>query len=227
MELLQRLTPARGPLPPQRWGFLPTEPFWRLAALTPPISVVFWLGAFAFCGGLVSLGLPWWQTGLGCLVFTVGWAGLVERWSREYFVRLRARAPRSPEGQLREAQSELVPAPEPQRGLPLVATSEFWDYAFERLFGRGKTIAYVAFNVVFFMAAFYPSWLVVLGSLSVLVAISFALGWWQRRLLRAQLEADHANRTLMEGSSSRAIGAGETDHEEPSHRPAPSAAPHS
>jgi membrane protein implicated in regulation of membrane protease activity len=197
---MQRLTPARGPLPPQRWGFLPTEQFWRLAALTPPISVVFWLGAFAICNGLLSIGLPWWQNGLGCLVFTALWAGLVERWSRGYLVRRRARALSEPEGQRHEARSDLVPTQEPQRGLPVVATSEFWDYAFERLFGRGKTVAYVVFSALFFMAAFYPSWLVVLGSISVVVAISLGLGWWQRRLLRSQLEGDQTGPELVEES---------------------------
>src|SRR5690606_34146416 len=84
MDLRQRWTPSRGPLPPQRWGILPTEEFWSLAALTP-ISFVFWLAALFFYDWLVSFGLPWWQNGLGCMVFAAVWAGLMERWSRKFF----------------------------------------------------------------------------------------------------------------------------------------------
>lgn len=188
MELRQQLTSSRGPLPPQRWGFLPTEQFWNLAALTP-ISFVFWIGAAFFYDWLVSFGWPWWQNALGCMVFAAAWAGLVERWSRKYFIHRRLRALRSPEGQLGEARGELVPSSKLQRGLPIFATAEFWDYAFERWFGRAKVVASMLFEFVFFMAAFYPSWQVFFGSFFLLIVMSLGLGWWQRRLIRSQLEA--------------------------------------
>lgn len=207
MDLRHRLTPSRGPLPPQRWGFLPTEQFWSLAALTP-ISFAFWIGAIIFYDWLVSFGWVWWQNGLGFLVFTATWAGLVERWSRKYLKRRRRSALRSPDGQLGEAQGALVPVRKPQRGVPVVATAEFWDYAFERLFGRGKIVVYIVFHFMFFMAAFYPSWQVLLGSFSVLLALSFGLGWWQRRLIRSQLEGAQAGPTLA-GSSRPSLQPGD------------------
>ncbi|MDC0669334.1 hypothetical protein [Nannocystis radixulma] len=207
VDLLQRLTPSRGPLPPQRWGFLPTEQFWRLAARTP-IFFGLWFIAGFFYDWLCSFGLPWWQNGLGCLVFTAVWAGLVERWSRQYFIRRRMRALSSPECPFEEAPSELVPAQEPQRGLPIVATSEFWDYAYEKLFGRGKTVAYVVFNAMFFMVAFFPSWQVLVGSFLVMVAMSLGLGWWQRRLIRSQFEGAQAGPVLA-GSSMPGLQSGD------------------
>ena len=193
-ELQQRLTPSRRPLPAQRWGFLPTRPFWNLAALTP-VSFVFWFSAVVFYDWLRTLGLPWWQNGLGCLVFMVVWAGLVERWSRRYFVRRHRCVLRSSEVP-REAPGSLAPTSEPQRKPPIVATSEFWDYAFARWFGRAKGIAEMLFEFVFFMSAFYPSWRVVLGFLLLVVAISLGLGCWQRRLIRAQLEGVRAGPAL-------------------------------
>jgi hypothetical protein len=198
-DLLQRLTPSRGPLPPQRWGFLPTEQFWSLAALTP-LSFVFWIVAFCFHDWIRSLGWVWWLNGLGCMVFVAVWAGFVERWSRRYLVRRRMRALSSPTGLLGEARSELVSVQEGPRGLPVVASSEFWDYAFERGFGRGKTVAYAVLSGMFFMAAFYPSWQVVVGSCLVMVAISLGLGCWQRRLIRAQLEGVRAGPALAQGA---------------------------
>lgn len=188
MDLRQQITPSRGPLPPQRWGFLPTEQFWSLASLTP-ISFIFWLGAVVFFDWLVSFGWMWWQNALGCMVFIAAWAGLVERWSRKYLMRQRLRALRAPEGRLGEAQGELVASREVQRGLPVFATAEFWDYAFKRWFGRARGAASMLFELAFFMAAFYPSWRVFFGSLSLLIGISLGLGWWQRRLIRSQLEA--------------------------------------
>ncbi|MCY1060261.1 hypothetical protein [Nannocystis sp. SCPEA4] len=152
--------------------------------------------------------MPWWQNGLGCLVFTAVWAGLVERWSRQYFIRRRMRALGSPEDPFEEAPSELVPVQEPQRGLPIVATSEFWDYAFEKLFGGGKTVAYVILNAMFFMVAFFPSWQVLVGSFLVMVAISLGLGCWQRRLIRSQLEGAQAGSVLV-GSSIPSLQSGD------------------
>jgi hypothetical protein len=120
----------------------------------------------------------------------------------------RMRALSSPENPFDEAPSELIPAQEPQRGLPIVATSEFWDYAFEKLFGRGKNLAYVVLNAMFFMVAFYPSWQVLVGSFLVMVAISLGLGWWQRRLIRSQLEGVQAGPSLA-GSSIPSLQSGD------------------
>lgn len=55
------------------------------------------------------------------------------------------------------------------------------------VFGRGKSVAYVVLDAMFFMVAFYPSRQVLVGSFLVMVAISLSLGWWQRPLIRSQL----------------------------------------
>lgn len=201
---LQPQTPSRRPLPAQRWGFLPTRPFWNLAALTP-VSFVVWFPAVFFYDWLRALGLPWWQNGLGCLVFMAVWAGLVERWSRRYFVRRYRCVLRSSEVPS-EAPGSLDPASEPQRKLPIVATAEFWNYAFARLFGWAKGIAQILFEFVFFMSAFYPSWRVVLGFFLLVVAISLGLGCWQRRLLRSHLEGAEAGRALAGGAMAAESG---------------------
>lgn len=80
-----------------------------------------------------------------------------------------------------------------------VPTHAFWDYAFARWFGRAKGIASMLFQFIFFMVAFYPSLAVFVGSFSLLVAISLGLGWWQRRLLRAQLGAGQADAAALTG----------------------------
>ena len=73
--------------------------------------------------------------------------------------------------------------------MPVVATREFWHYAFARLFGRARGVAFKLYEFVFFMAFFYPSVLVWVGTFSLLVVTSLSLGAWQRRLLRRELEA--------------------------------------
>lgn len=200
----QQIAPSPGPLPPQRWGFLPTEQFWDLASFTP-ISFIFWFGAAFFCDWVFPLGWPWWQNGLVFMVFTAVWAGLVERWSRKYLVRRQLRALTAPGGDLGDLSGELVPASEPQR-LPVFATSEFWDYAFERWFGRAKVVASMLFEFVFFMAAFYPSWPVFVGSLVLLIAMSLCLGWWQRRVIRGQLAAGAEENPALSGDVWRGQG---------------------
>lgn len=188
MALRQQLAPSRGPLPPQRWGFLPTEQFWNLAQFTP-ITFAFWIPAFIFHDCLVYFGgLPWWQDGLACMAFAALWAGMVERWSRQYLARRRLRA--LTKGGLEDAREALVPSPVEPRKLPVFATHEFWDYAFARLFGRARGVAFTLFEFMFFMAFFYPSAVVLVGAFSLLVGISLGLGAWQRRLLRRELEAD-------------------------------------
>lgn len=188
VDAQQQIAPSRGPLPAQRWGLLPTEQFWALASFTP-ISLIFWIGAAFFYEGLLSLGWAWWQNGLGCLVFTAVWAGLVERWSRKYLVRRHLRALQAPDGPLDEAWGELIPSPAPPRTPRIFATVDFWDYAFERWFGRAKGVASMLFEFVFFMAVFYPSWQVFVGSFALLVGMSLGLRWWQRHLLKQELEA--------------------------------------
>ncbi|WP_434418166.1 hypothetical protein [Nannocystis pusilla] len=165
---------------------MPTEQFWHLAWFTP-IMVAFWIPAFIFHDCLVLLGGSWWQNGLACMAFAILWTGLVERWSRGYLARRRMRA--LTEGELDDAQEAPVPSPAQSQKLPVFATDEFWDYAFSRLFGRASGVATALFQFIFFMACFYPSGFVLVGTFSLLVVISLCLGVWQRRLLRRELAA--------------------------------------
>jgi len=203
MELRQQIAPSRGPLPPQRWGFLPTGQFWNLAWFTP-ITFAFWIPGFIVHDWLVFLGWSWWQRGLALMAFATLWAGLVERWSRNYLVRRRMRARTA--GELDDAQEALVPSPvEPQK-LPVFATHEFWDYAFARLFGRARGVAFRLFDFMFFMAFLYPSALALVGAFSLLVALSLSLGAWQRRLQRRELEAGAQPRPALAGSARSTSG---------------------
>lgn len=191
LELQQQLAPSREPLPPQRWGFLPTEQFWNLASFTP-IAVVFWLPVGFFYEWILTLGWPWWQNGLSVMVFATVWSGVVERGSRKYLARRRLRA--LTEGTLGEAQlvpssAELVSSSAQPQKMPIVATREFWHYAFARLFGRARGVAFKLYEFVIFMAFFYPSALVWFGAFSLLLITSLSLGAWQRRVLRRELEA--------------------------------------
>jgi hypothetical protein len=121
MELRQQLAPSREPLPPQRWGFLPTEQFWHLAWFTP-ITFAFWIPAFIFHDCLVLLGGSWWQNGLACMAFAILWTGLVERWSRGYLARRHMRA--LTEGELDDAQEAPVLSPALPQKLPVFPTRE-------------------------------------------------------------------------------------------------------
>ncbi|PCC69455.1 hypothetical protein SAMN02745121_08942 [Nannocystis exedens] len=172
---------------------MPTEQFWNLASFTP-IAFVFWLPLGFFYEWILTLGWPWWHNGLAFMVLATVWSGLVERGSRKYLARRRLRA--LTEGTLDEVQlvsssAELVPSSAelvPQK-MPVVATRGFWHYAFARLFGRARGVAFKLYEFVIFMAFFYPSALVWVGTFSLLVVTSLSLGAWQRRLLRRELEA--------------------------------------
>jgi hypothetical protein len=191
LDLQQQLAPSRESLPPQRWGFLPTEQFWSLASFTP-IVLVFWLPVGFFYEWLLTLGWPWWQNGLAVMLLATVWSGLVERGSRRHLARrrLRARTEGTPgEAQLVPSSAELDPSAVQPQKLPIVATREFWHYAFARLFGRARGIAFKLYEFTIFMAFFYPSVLVWFGAFSLLVVTSFSLGAWQRRLLRQELES--------------------------------------
>ncbi|WP_434426402.1 hypothetical protein [Nannocystis pusilla] len=172
-----------------------------------PIAIVFWAGAAVFltCSNLFAL--VWWQQALGFLAFFAVWGGLVERWSRSYFARRRmlllaghpaalaaapAKAdasPPSPRVLLDDSPRELVPLQKQQSEPPIVATAEFWDYAFGRLFGRAAPVAHVVFDVACVLALFYPTWTPTLVVVLVAIVISLWFGLWQRRLL-LQLKAD-------------------------------------
>lgn len=204
----RQITPSYQPLPPQRWGFLATNQFWVHASLTP-ISIIFWAGAAVFftCTDFFNV-LVWWQQALGFLAFCAVWGGLVERYSRRYFARRRMRLradqqtglPRGVDAATAGAQAsalssqegpgessrDLVTTQRPQPDLPIVATAEFWDYAYERLFGRAADVVRVASDVAFALAIWYPGWKLKLLSFLVLLVASLSLGSWQRRRILSQ-----------------------------------------
>ncbi|WP_434418840.1 hypothetical protein [Nannocystis pusilla] len=193
------------PLPPQRWGVLPTNRFWYHASLTP-ISLVFWAGAAVLFTCFDLFALVWWQQSLGWMVFWWVWGGLVERYTRKYLVRRRMRALAGPRTDLSEGLGNAAleaPAGDPmpvveRPGLPppapvpprtpeskwaLVQEVESWDLAYERLFGRGAGVAQFAFNLAFGLAIFHPSWFVKLLGLLALLTAARGVGAWERRSL--------------------------------------------
>jgi hypothetical protein len=216
------------PLPPQRWGFLPTNEFWQHAAFTP-ISIIFWAG-WAIVFGIFDLfALAWWQQALVWMVFWWVWAGLVERYTRSFLVRRRVRALAGPrtdslEDMTVEASAGgLTPPPEPSGSssapapsrtpgsrLAFVQRVESWDLAYERLFGRGAGIAQFAFSLAFGLAIFHPSWFVKLLGILAFVAAARGVGSWERRqAMAAGVEmprvAQDASRADSAGRSPRAL----------------------
>ncbi|MBZ5713693.1 hypothetical protein [Nannocystis pusilla] len=219
------LSPLDKPLPPQPWGFLATNNFWSRALLTP-IAIIFWAGAAVFFTCSNFFALVWWQQALGLMVFFSVWGGLVERWSRKYLARRRTllfaghsaaldaapaearAAPRGPRDLLDEAPRELVPSREARSEWPIVPTAEFWDYAFERLFGRAAGVANLAFDLAVILALSYPTWTPTIVVTLVMVVLSIWFGVWQRRLL-LQFEAGaRPGLALAESSGSRGVPEG-------------------
>lgn len=218
----QRIAPYR-PLPPQRWGFLPTNQFWAHAWLTP-IAIIFWAGAAVFFTFFDLFALVWWQQSLGFLVFYGVWGGLVERYTRRYLARRQVRAlPRpgtDPLAGLEDATVEApaggpsrlpeppgpssrapVPVREPRPELSFVATAETWDLAYEKLFGRGADVAQLAVNIVLGLAIFYPSWVVKMLAFLAMLAASLGLGLWQRRRATAGAEVPREALEVGEGAA--------------------------
>lgn len=207
------LTPLDKPLPPQRWGFLATDQFWARALLTP-IAIPFWAGAAVFFVYSNIFALAWWQQALGFLAFYAVWGGLVERWYRRALARRRmllhaehrpaldvAMAPALPGDSSHEPVSPPALRPE----LPIVATAEFWDYAFERLFGRAAQVARVVFDIAFVLAIFHPTWTPMIVAILAAIVLSLCLGLWQRRLLRSQLRTDTRASPALAESSGREV----------------------
>lgn len=75
---------ARKPLPPQRWGFLPTNEFWNRVARNPLALAVNGVGGIIYLWVLLFCWLPltWWQQGIAAVIFFELWMGLFERWVR-------------------------------------------------------------------------------------------------------------------------------------------------
>src|SRR5687768_4569312 len=74
------------PLPPQPWGWLPTDQFWARALLTP-IAVIYLLAYVFYFSFAMAWGLPWWQNALAVGIIHQLWGGLVERLTRKWLAR--------------------------------------------------------------------------------------------------------------------------------------------
>lgn len=207
----QEIAPYR-PLPPQRWGFLPTNEFWHHAALTP-ISLIFWAGWAVFFGFFDFFALAWWQRPLVWMIFWWVWAGLVERCVRRYLARQQSRALVSPQTEPAMGREEAsVAAPAEERalvrpGLPLRARLglgqrvESLDLAFAQVFGRGAGAAQLAFTLAFGLAIFYPSWWVKLLGVLAFVGVGLWVGAWERRQALAPGEERPADRRMRSGAN--------------------------
>lgn len=85
--------PLKAPLPPQRFGFLPTQEFWELAFYTPlgALSGMGYLCLVAAIGYL--LGIPigsfaWWHHVLFAFTLSEVWSGIFELGCRRVLRRL-------------------------------------------------------------------------------------------------------------------------------------------
>ena len=91
--------PLKGPLPPQRLGFLPTREFWELAMYTPLLSLscvgyICLISALAHLVGVSVTAFTWWHHVLLACVLSEVWSGIFELGCRRVLRRLsRARLP--------------------------------------------------------------------------------------------------------------------------------------
>ncbi|WP_143825510.1 hypothetical protein [Nannocystis exedens] len=138
------------PLPPQPWGWLPTDQFWARALLTP-IALIFWLPFFAFIFPLtLHFNVAWWQPALGFYLYHQLWGGLVERLARK---RLVQRHRRMLVADAESSSTEKVPAPASR----LSGLDDYEDFM-TRLLGRYNRLVHHVVNLAFLVFIFYPSW---------------------------------------------------------------------
>lgn len=91
----EQLVPLKAPLPPQRFGFLPTQEFWELAIYTPIFALsgmgyFFLVEAIAYLVGIPISRFAWWHHALLAFTLCEVWSGIFElfcrralrRWSR-------------------------------------------------------------------------------------------------------------------------------------------------
>lgn len=166
-QVTQELSLAK-PLPPQRWGFLPTNQFWALAALTP-IAFIYYLGMAMYFPLLDFLGLVWWQVALAIWMFHEVWGGVVERCARRHLARRqiqplqRSGADSGDGGASRSSayfSTGAVTAPVPVDAPRAPAfTAEDWDVFYARVYGRFSGVVQVVADLGFVLLLFYPGWL--------------------------------------------------------------------
>ncbi|MDC0672803.1 hypothetical protein [Nannocystis radixulma] len=146
MSALQVYTP----LPPQPWGWLPTEQFWARAFLTP-IALIFWLPFFFFPLTL-HFDAAWWQTALGFYLYYQLWGGLVERLARRRLAQRHRR--------MLVAVADIESSSTEELSAPVSRLSGLDDYEhfMTRWFGRTNRLVHHVFHLAFLVFMFYPGW---------------------------------------------------------------------
>lgn len=173
------------PLPPQPWGWLPTEQFWARAFLTP-IGLLFWLPLFLLLFPLtLHFPVAWWQSALASYLYYQIWGGLVERLARQWLARRHGRGPVADSG-METSSRERVPAPCSRWNM---GGLDDYEEFMSRWFGRYDLLVHHVVNLAFFVFIFYPGWWTkALGVLWIAALTGFVRAFARRRRLRAAIE---------------------------------------
>ncbi|MCY0987771.1 hypothetical protein OV203_11585 [Nannocystis sp. ILAH1] len=140
------------PLPPQPWGWLPTDQFWARALLTP-IALIFWLPFFGIIFPLtLHFKVVWWQTALGFYLYHQLWGGLVERLARKRLAQ-RHRRMLVADADIESSSPEEVPAP-----VSRLSGLDDYEEFMTRWFGRYDRLVHHVVNLAFLFFIFYPGW---------------------------------------------------------------------
>ena len=177
MSALQVYTP----LPPQPWGWLPTDQFWARAFLTP-IALIFWLPFAVFVFPLtLHFNVAWWQTALGFYLYYQLWGGLVERLARRRLGQRRRML--VADAEIESSSTEEVPA-----AVSRWSGLDDYEHFMTRWFGRYDRLVHHVFHLAFLVFMFYPGWWT--KALGVLWILGFT------KLVRASARRQTAARAL-------------------------------
>lgn len=147
MSALQVYTP----LPPQPWGWLPTDQFWARAFLTP-ISLIFWLPLAFIFPLTLHFNVAWWQTALGFHLYHQLWGGLVERLARRRLAQ-RYRRMLVADADIESSSTEEAPA-----AVSRLSGLDEYEHFMTRWFGRYDRLVHHVFHLAFLVFMFYPGW---------------------------------------------------------------------
>nr|ATG32081.1 hypothetical protein [Nannocystis pusilla] len=173
------------PLPPQPWGWLPTEQFWARAFLTP-IALLFWLPLFLLLFPLtLYFPVAWWQSALASYLYYQIWGGLVERLARQWLAQRHRRRPVADSG-IASSSPERVPAPCSRWNMG--GLDNYEDFM-SRSFGRYDRLVHHVVNLAFFFFIFYPGWWTkALGVLWIAALTGFVRAFARRRRMGGPVE---------------------------------------
>ncbi|WP_434419168.1 hypothetical protein [Nannocystis pusilla] len=173
------------PLPPQPWGWLPTEQFWARALLTP-IALLFWLPLFLLLFPLtLHFSVAWWQSALVSYLYYQIWGGLVERMARQQLAQ-RHRRMLVADSRMASSSPERVPAPCSRWNM---GGLDDYEEFMSRSFGRYDRLVHHVVHLAFFFFIFYPPWWTkALGVLWIAALTGFVRASARRRRMRAPVE---------------------------------------